>query len=359
MADTNIAETSLKRPGAMKRKAIGISQASLIKTERLKANGLLPLLVQPAVRGVNLCQWASNNRGFIGKNLLESGGILFRNFNIKDAAEFEEFAAAASGCELLEYKERSSPRSQVGGKVYTSTDYPADQSIFVHNENSYQRVWPLNIFFYCAQSAPQGGETPIADTRRILARIPLEIQRRFNEKRWMYVRNFSERFGLPWQTVFQTTDRAVVETYCRLNQIEVEWRDDDQLTTRAVRPAMTRHPRTGEDIWFNHATFFHVTTLDPTVRDVFLTAFKQEELPTNTYYGDGSPIEPDVLDELRAIYQAETVSFPWQDGDILMLDNMLAAHGRAPYSGPRRILVAMTEPASREEIFKERSVPPA
>lgn len=350
MAETKLAATSLKNPGAIKRKAIGISQASLIKTEHLSGGGLLPLVVEPAVRGVNLSEWAVNNRGFVSRNLHESGGILFRNFNVKDAAEFEDFAAAASGCELLEYKERSSPRSQITGKVYTSTDYPADQSIFVHNENSYQQVWPLNIFFYCAQSAPQGGETPIADTRRIRARIPLEIQQRFSEKKWMYVRNFSERFGLPWQTVFQTTDKSVVETYCRRNKIEVEWRDDDQLTTRAIRPAITRHPRTGEDIWFNHATFFHVTTLDPTVRDVFLTAFKQEDLPTNTYYGDGSPIEPDVLDELRSIYRAETVSFPWQDGDILMLDNMLAAHGRAPYSGPRKILVAMTEPISREDI---------
>lgn len=350
MTDMKTAATSLKKPGMMKRKAIGISPSSLIKTERLPEGGLLPLVVEPTVRGVNLSEWAGNNRGFISKNLHESGGILFRNFNIKDAAEFESFAAAASGCELLEYKERSSPRSQITGKVYTSTDYPADQSIFVHNENSYQQVWPLNIFFYCAQSAPQGGETPIADTRRIRARIPLEIQQRFSEKNWMYVRNFSERFGLPWRTVFQTTEKAVVEAYCRLNNIQVEWRDDDQLTTRAVRPAITRHPRTGEDIWFNHATFFHVTTLDPTVRDVFLTAFKQEDLPTNTYYGDGSPIEPDVLDELRSIYRAETIAFPWQDGDILMLDNMLAAHGRAPYSGPRKILVAMTEPVSREQV---------
>jgi hypothetical protein len=41
------------------------------------------------------------------------------------------------------------------------------------------------------------------------------------------------------------------------------------------------------------------------------------------------------------------VSFPWQRGDILMLDNILAAHGRAPYEGPRKILVGMTELFSR------------
>ncbi len=348
--DTAFAEFPLKKPGTIKRKAIGLSQTGLVNSSRLSANGLLPLVLEPAVRGVNLGEWAANNRDFITENIHKSGGILFRNFNISNAIDFEDFAKAASGSELLEYRERSSPRSQVSGNVYTSTDYPADQSIFLHNENSYQHTWPLRIFFYCAQSATTGGETPIADTRRIRARIPVEIQQRFVEKQWMYVRNFNESFGLPWQTVFQTTDKTVVEEYCSRNAILVEWREGDLLTTRAIRPVISRHPQTGEDVWFNHATFFHVTTLEPTVRDVFLTAFQEKDLPTNTYYGDGSPIEAAVLDVLRDIYRTEAVSFSWQEGDILMLDNMLAAHGRSSYSGPRKVLVAMTEPISRDDV---------
>lgn len=350
MAETKLEEAALRRPGGTKRKAIGVSQTSLIKTGRLTEGATLPLVVEPAVRGVNLVDWAAHNVDYITQHLSASGGILFRNFDIKEPAEFEDFARAASGCELLEYRERSSPRSQVSGNIYTSTDYPADQSIFLHNENSYQHTWPLKIFFYCAVAPMDRGETPIGDTRRILARISPQTRQRFAEKKWMYVRNFNERFGLPWQTVFQTEDKTVVEEYCRRNNIGVEWREGNRLTTRAVRPAISRHPRTGDDVWFNHATFFHVTTLEPTVRDVFLSAFKEEDLPTNTYYGDGSPIEPEVLDELREIYLAETVAFPWQLGDILMLDNMLAAHGRAPYSGPRKILVAMTDPISRGDV---------
>jgi len=76
----------------------------------------------------------------------------------------------------------------------------------------------------------------------------------------------------------------------------------------------------------------------------------EDELPTNTYYGDGEPIESDVLEELRAAYHAETVSFPWQRGDVMLLDNMLVAHGRAPYSGPRKILVGMSEPIDRRDL---------
>jgi hypothetical protein len=86
------------------------------------------------------------------------------------------------------------------------------------------------------------------------------------------------------------------------------------------------------------------------VREAVLMMCSEEDLPNHTYYGDGSPIEPEVLDELRAAYQQETVSFPWQKGDILMLDNMLASHGREPYSGQRQVLVGMAEPYSWELI---------
>ena len=39
----------------------------------------------------------------------------------------------------------------------------------------------------------------------------------------------------------------------------------------------------------------------------------------------------------------QAVAFPWERGDILMLDNMLVAHGRKPFTGPRKILVGMAE----------------
>jgi hypothetical protein len=100
-------------------------------------------------------------------------------------------------------------------------------------------------------------------------------------------------------------------------------------------------------VWFNHATFFHITTLEASLRNALLAEFAEEDLPTNTYYGDGSPIEADVLEQLREIYRQETISFTWQEHDILMLDNMLSAHGRNPYAGPRKVLVGMAEPFHR------------
>jgi alpha-ketoglutarate-dependent taurine dioxygenase len=311
--------------------------------------GDLPLLAEPASPDVDLAAWASSNGQLLEEKLHRHGGILFRGFNLSEPEHLQTFIQAVAG-EPLEYRERSSPRHAVKGNIYTSTDYPASHPIFLHNENSYQQEWPLKIFFFCRQAPEQGGETPIADVRKVLARIPPEIRDRFASRRWMYVRNFGDGFGLSWQTVFQSTDKAAIEEHCRAKGIEVEWKDGNRLRTRAVRPTVSRHPKTGELVWFNHATFFHVSTLEPALRDSLVAEFSDGELPANTYYGDGSPIEPEVLDRLRAAYHAETISFPWQQGDLLMLDNMLVAHGRAPYAGARQILVGMAEPVTAEQV---------
>ncbi len=193
---------------------------------------------------------------------------------------------------LLEYHERSSPRSRVSGNIYTSTEYPADQEIFLHNENSYQFTWPLNLYFFCQTPASTGGETPLADTREIFRRIDPEVRARFEAKKILYVRNFSPGIGLPWQEVFQTSERNVVGEYCRRMEIRFEWKERDGLRISQVRPAMAFHPESGELVWFNHATFFHVSTLDPAIREPLLKQCGEEDLPNNTYYGDGTPTSP-------------------------------------------------------------------
>jgi alpha-ketoglutarate-dependent taurine dioxygenase len=186
--------------------------------------------------------------------------------------------------------------------------------------------------------------------RNIYQSINPEVRDRFIAKKWMVVRNYGDGFGLPWQTVYQTEDKAQVEEHCLRNGIQFEWKDGNRLRTRAVRSAVAKHPDTGDLCWFNHATFFHVSTLTPAIREALLEEFTEEDLPTNTYYGDGSRIEPDVLDHLRSCYDAAMIDFPWQVGDLLMLDNMMVAHGRAPFKGERKVLVGMSHPTTWNDV---------
>lgn len=337
------AASSLKKLGPVRRKAINTSQEQLIQTRPLADAPGFPLVVEPTVEGLDLITWAGNNRDFTETHLPRHGALLFRNFNAPDIDQFNQFITATSR-EPMDYHEGASPRTQISGNIYTSTEYPADQPIFLHNELSYRHTFPLKIFFCCMTPATENGATPIADVRKIYQRIDPAVRERFAKKGWMLVRNFGDGFGLSWQKVFHTTDQADVAEYCRASGIEFEWKDNNRLRIRQVRPCVAEHPTTHEPVWFNHVTFFHVSTLPAIMRDELLAQFDEDDLPTNTYYGDGSAIEPAVLDEIRAAYDQETVRFPWQRGDLLMLDNMLAAHGREPFRGSRRIVVGMSDP---------------
>jgi alpha-ketoglutarate-dependent taurine dioxygenase len=335
-------QSRLARPGGARRKAVSLSQESLVKLSHLERGGGLPLVAEPGMSNINPAVWAGNNRELIESRLLRHGAILFRGFELDSVSKFEEFARAVSP-ELLDYRERSSPRSEVKRGIYTSTDYPADQSIHFHNEQSYTRRWPMKLWFYCAQAAERGGATPIADGRRVLALLDPRLREGFRRKKVMYVRNYGYGLGLSWQNAFQTDDPADVEDYCRRASIDFEWKDGESLRTRQVFETIVTHPRTGEETWFEHAAFFHVSGLPASVRGSLLAEFAEEDLPSNTYYGDGSPIEDAALEAVREAYRQAAVSFPWREGDALLIDNMLTSHGREPFAGSRRIVVAMAE----------------
>lgn len=343
MSNQEQSDSGFTKFKTVRRSPLKLSGEALVKKSSHVFGSHLPLLIEPNGDDINLASWVKNNSNFIDVELAKHGGILFRGFGINSAAKLEQVIKAISG-DPLEYTERSSPRSQMSGNIYTSTDYPPEKVIFPHNEQSYNLNFIMKIFFCCVRRAEQGGETPVIDCRNVFNRIDPKIRERFIEKKYMYVRNFRQNFGLSWQTAFQTTDRAAVESYCAANEIGFEWMGENRLRTWQVRQPVARHPRTGELVWFNHLTFFHVSTLETGVREWMLSQFKEEDLPNNTYYGDGSPVEPSVLEELRAAYLSEKVLFPWHEGDILALDNMLTAHGRESFVGAREVIVGMTEP---------------
>ena len=305
----------------------------------------LPLLVQAEGSNTSLVEWLPSNREELSAKLLKHGGILFRGFAIQSAQQFEEVIGTVSG-RLLDYTYRSTPRTVVSRKIYTSTEYPPHQTIPLHNENSYTRDWPMKIWFFSRVCAATGGETPIADSRRVYRRIPREVRERFERKGVMYVRNYGSGFDLPWQEVFQKTERGGVEDFCRRAGMQFEWLPNDHLRTRQVCQAVASHPITGEMVWFNQAHLFHVSRLPEEVRDAMLTIFAEEELPRNVYFGDGAKIDPADLDLICAAYADEKVAFQWEPGDVLLLDNMLTAHARNPFTGEQQVVVGMAEPYS-------------
>jgi alpha-ketoglutarate-dependent taurine dioxygenase len=346
---TDVKSKWASRKTALKPQAVSAAQEDWVRTSLPVPGRSLPLLVEPALRGVDLCEWVRHNREWIGKRLLQHGGLLFRNFGLCGNDDFQRVLAALDA-QLVHYMEGATPRTRISDKIYSSTEFPADQTIAPHNELNYVKTWPMKIWFFCVTAAAAGGETPIVDVRKVYQRLAPDLLAPFLDKGWMLARNFGDGFGLTWQSSYRVETREELEAYFRTADIEWEWKDGDRVRSHQVRPAVARHLQTGEMVWFNHIAFWHVSSLEPKLRGLLLEEFGEEGLPYNTYYGDGSRIPDEVVEQLRRAYDAELVAVPWQEGDLMMLDNMLAAHGRNPFKGPRKIITAMAESCSDRNL---------
>lgn len=331
-----------QRLKSRQRKPVSVSPNEITRTTYLRPDQKLPLVIHPNLDGLDLAAWAEKNLEYLEKELCEHGAILFRDFSVDSARKFQSFAKSISQ-ELIEYYERTVHRQTIERHIYTASEYPAEHPIPMHNEYSFSHVWPLKLWFYCVKPADRGGASLIADSRRVYDLIPPRVRDAFIARQVTYSRNYGEGLDLTWEEAFQSTDREEVEEYCRRAQISFEWKVGNRLRTRQVRQGAARHAKTGEMVWFNQAHLFHVSSLEQSARESLLTLFKEEDLPRHAFYGDGSVIEDSALDAVRAAYRQATVAVSWQPGDVLMIDNMLVAHGREPFQGSRQLLVAMAE----------------
>ncbi|MFJ2989486.1 TauD/TfdA family dioxygenase [Collimonas sp. NPDC087041] len=321
----------------------------------------LPTIVAPkAGVDISLEEAAPLLRALADDTLEKAGGMLFTGFRAAPVEAFQRFAASF-GHPLIGYEFASTPRSQVEGAVYTSTEYPPHRSIPLHNEQSYTREWPLRIWFQCVLAARSGGATPIANSRAIYQALDPALIARFTKRELLYVRNFGQGLDLPWEQTFGSSDPLVVERYCAARGIDCLWRDGEGgellLRTRERCQAVASHPRTGDMVWFNQLNLFHLSALDEDMQETLVDTVGFENVPRNVFYGDGEPIEASALAEIRGVLDRQRIVFPWVDGDVLMLDNMLTAHARDPFEGPRKVVVAMAQSYSEPNAGQRLTAP--
>ncbi|WP_053213533.1 non-ribosomal peptide synthase/polyketide synthase [Pseudomonas sp. Q12-87] len=298
-----------------------------------------PLMLEPGEPHLDVIEWIQQNRGFIEQKLAEHAGILFRGFELDGIQGFEAFAEAIQPGLYGQYGDL--PKKEGGKNTYRSTPYPERKMILFHNESSHQDRWPRKQMFYCEQAAPVGGATPVVDCRLMYEKLPADLREKFEDKGLLYVRTFTAKLDVSWQHFFKTEDRREVEARCRAGGIQWRWLDNDELQTRTPGPAIITHPITGEKSFFNQVQLHHIYWLEPDVREDLLSMFGLERMPRHVYYGDGTPIEDEVMQRIGQLYEACAVRFDWHKGDVILLDNMLVAHARDPFEGPRKIVVAM------------------
>jgi alpha-ketoglutarate-dependent taurine dioxygenase len=290
------------------------------------AEGLMTVLAETAV---------------VDKLLVEHKALVFRGFGL-GKAELDQ-AIDKLLAQRLAYVHGNSPRTKVGANLYTSTEYPPEYTISMHNELSYSHSWPARLLFYCDQAPETGGATPVVDAAAWLASLDAQVREAYRGG-VRYVQNLhgGRGFGKSWQDTFETDDRAAVERFLADAEAQWEWKADGGLRVTQLRPSTTRHPVTGDEVWFNQSDQWHAAALDDETGAALLDALGEDELPQSVTFADGSPIPAPYVTQVRDRGLELAVDVAWNQGDLLVIDNVLVAHGRRPFTGPRRVLVAMS-----------------
>ena len=224
--------------------------------------------------------------------------------------------------------------------------------------------------FCCLKACTAGGETIIVDCRRVYEDLPRKIVEQFQGKTFPMTRRF--RFDLLQQNM-ETDDRESIEAACKeLGVGSITW-SEMGVTITSDLPAVIYHDETGEPIWCNRLlganpwafviqSYFSILK----TRDLGLKARAISLLPPYLLYlapyllsgllsGKRSQLEGEaetpglqvstkVAYQLARAYWKNAAVFSWREGDVLLLDNRLVAHGRMPFRGERSIVTCVTQP---------------
>jgi alpha-ketoglutarate-dependent taurine dioxygenase len=288
--------------------------------------------------------WAAEHRDALRDAVAEHGVVMVRGLGLRDAAEIGAvFRRLAT--DLMTEREAFAPRRTYSDGVYSSSKWPPNQQMCMHHELSYRLEFPGLMLFACLTAPADGGATAVADSPTVLDALPPELVSRFEREGWLLTRTYNDEIGATLAEAFGTEDRGAIESYCRANAIEFEWRPDGALRTRQRRSAIVLHPVTGRRCWFNQIAFLNAWTMEPEVREFLMDVYGPDSLPFDTRFGDGDPLGEDVVRLLNEIYEDNTAREPWQAGDLMLVDNIRTAHSREPFEGRREVLVAMADAA--------------
>jgi alpha-ketoglutarate-dependent taurine dioxygenase len=289
--------------------------------------------------------WAVTHRAQLDGLILRHGGILLRGFPIASTTQFNAFSAIfppfSSG-----YAGGGAPRKVIEGRVMESTRYDQKMKIPLHSEMAYLSTYPARIAFFCKQAAPVGGETIIGSMRQFMRLLPDELRDKLRTHSVCVVRNFApagstggvveNSDSIGWDHAFYTSNRAEVEQHCRRLGAEFTWNEGGGLTIVNAMKALTVHPQTGETFYRSH---IHASRVGS--RELDSASLARQHRPSGYTLDNGETLSQHEAQQIQSLFERIERSFPWSDGDLMILDNLQVAHGRNPFSGSREVVVAL------------------
>ena len=361
-------------------------ELSLMESETLTeaSRSTIPLIISPRKDSSQafLKKFLKSNRGWVSKQMLERGAVLFRGFDVDSALKVESSIQAYEPNLNNHYRGTSPRKAQDGSKyVFSAADVPAHYPIAQHLEMSFLPAPPKKLFF-SALKAPTsaGGETALADFRQVYQSLPNTLREKLATKKIRYTRrhkhqgtagamDIAKRQG--WTDVFGTSSKAEVERLSKEENVPMRWEGKDKNTfvSEFTSEAFQLHPETHEPVWFNHIQVFHWSTFPAElffafqrtkdfrfwIRSIYTGIFAaikygilRHKMTLDASFGDGSPISFLEASQIRKAIHKNMVYSRWQKGDLLFIDNFSTSHGRQPtYDSGRRVVVSWSDPLEK------------
>jgi hypothetical protein len=288
-----------------------------------------------------LTRHADGVRGLVG----EHGAVRVVGLAIGGPGDLVD-ARTALGARPAYAREHFAPRRALGDGVYATPEWDPQREMCPHHEQSFAVDFPGLMLLGCVSAATGGGEVSLCDTRKLLAGLPADAVARFDRQGWRLVRTFHPFFGISWSDAYGVDDRPALERFCASRAISLRWEPGGAAHTCQHRPALVRHPVTGDRCWFNDLAFLSLWSVEPAEREVLRQAFGPDGVPLNTAYGDGTALDQATYRAVQSAYTRAAYRLRWSAGDLLVLDNLLMAYGRQAFTGPLEIIHALAEPRS-------------
>lgn len=320
----------------------------------------MPLVIAPKDPGLSLAEfqhWAETHQLELKTLVAKHGAVLFRDFSVQNADDFAAVFQAVLGRHAMDYLGGEGSRTKVKQGVYTSTEAPAWAHIPLHHELSCTDRPSSYICFYCnIAPAPGSGQTLLGDTERVTQAILQhpDVWDLFQGKIIKYISRHPPEGSLfatvnvthrTWQSSFETQDPLEVERICQAKGFEFHWLGDWIEVIRRAPAVKGPDDTFDHPYWYNQAHLYHG---NPRIRGGWLNHLLANALYINSStrqydveFEDGSMIPREIIYQIYDVLEQETILFDWKEGDVLIVDNKRALHGRAPYEGKRRILAAM------------------
>jgi hypothetical protein len=332
----------------MAAKPINMIEAS-VPGQQTEFEHVFPLVLKCETPGTTLedaVAWVDQHRESLVEKATDHGAILFRGLPLDTPQDCDAFVTAF-GIKNFPYIESLSNAVRVNftERIFSANEAPPEITIFFHHEMAQTPIYPKKLFFFCMQPAEEGGETPLCRSdvlfEKLAERCP-KFARDCDEKGLRYSNVMPAEndpksgMGRSWKSTLRAETREDAERRLKELGYDWEWMPDGSLrATTPVLPAVFE-VSPGRKSFFNQ----------------LIAAFKgwkdDRNDPTKAIrFGDGSQLDREAVNIATELAYELAFDLPWQKGDAVLVDNMLAMHGRRTFRGTRKVLASLADPQIR------------